>query len=144
MLAPGCSHRGLRSLPAGAMGRDEEGGELYIVRKVKDMRRNKDTKRWEFFVRWKGYPPEDNTWEGAQAFSDPGLYQPLLDKLNTLRKATQAKEGAALKALRNARWDLEEAIESIRKTTAAADALTAGKKRVASAEREATQPARPT
>lgn len=142
VLAPGCSHRGLRSLPAGAMGRDEEGGELYIVRKVKDMRRNKDTKRWEFFVRWKGYPPEDNTWEGAQAFSDPGLYQPLLDKLNTLRKATQAKEGAALKALRNARWDLEEAIESIRKTTAAADALTAGKKRVASAEREATQPAR--
>eukprot|EP01043_Picozoa_sp_COSAG02_P073432 COSAG02_NODE_14268_length_1291_cov_1.430369_1_plen_37_part_10 len=30
-----------------------EQGELYIVRKVKDMRRNKETKHWEFFVRWK-------------------------------------------------------------------------------------------
>ena len=126
------------------MGRAGEDGELYVVRKVKDMRRNKDTKRWEFFVRWKGYPPEDNTWEGAQAFSDPGLYQPLLDKLNKLRSATQAKEGAALKALRNARWDLEEAIELMQETTAAADAptSTAGKKRAVSAEREATRPTR--
>ena len=117
-----------------AMGREElreeeevEQGELYIVRKVKDMRRNKETMRWEFFVRWKGYPPEDNTWEGPQAFTDPGLYQPFLDKLSKLRKVTLAKEGAALKALRKARWDLEEAIASM-KTSMAADAPKAAKK----------------
>jgi hypothetical protein len=106
------------SAAAAAMGRveEEEGeeqGELYVVRKVKDLRRNKQTKRWEFFVRWKGYPNEDNTWEGPQAFSDPSLYQPLLNKLSKLRKATLAEEGPALKALRNARWDLEEALASM-------------------------------
>jgi site-specific DNA-cytosine methylase len=95
---------------------DEDDEEQYVMWKVEDMRRNiAFPSHWEFFVRWKGYPPEDNTWEGPKAFTDPDLYRPLLGKLSKLRKETQAEEKEALKALRNARWDLDEAIASLKK-----------------------------
>jgi hypothetical protein len=44
----------------------------YEVAKVLDGKINKQGK-WEFFVMWKGYGPEDNTWEPESHLSCPKL-----------------------------------------------------------------------
>ena len=43
-------------------GKKSKGGGEYEVEKVLNSRINKAGK-WEFFVMWKGYGPEENTWE---------------------------------------------------------------------------------
>jgi len=101
---------------------DEE--EEFVVRKVKDMCRadgHRDAGQkprphgghWVYWVRWKGFPSSDNTWEPAECFSDSKLWRRFNDKLERLMAEKQANEGMALAALRNCEWMYDDAAERV-------------------------------
>lgn len=48
-----------KSIPDPIIG--DDGEKLYIVEKIKG-HRGKGKKK-EYFIKWKGYPDKDNTWE---------------------------------------------------------------------------------
>ena len=68
------------------------------MRKVKDMCRadgHRDAGQkprphgghWVYWVRWKGFPSSDNTWEPAECFSDSKLWRRFNDKLERLKRS---------------------------------------------------------
>lgn len=48
----------------------QEGDDVYEVEDVVDRRQNK-AGRWEYLIKWKGYPPEENSWEPTTNLSAP-------------------------------------------------------------------------
>ncbi|KAG5673044.1 hypothetical protein PVAND_003121 [Polypedilum vanderplanki] len=61
----------------------------YEVERVLDARINKNGK-WEFFVAWKGYAPDSNTWEPESNLNCPKLINAFLGK-NKVPRVIQAK-----------------------------------------------------
>ena len=99
---------------------DESAEEVYSVRRVKDMQRH-DKGHWVYLVRWKGYAPEDNTWEPESCFDDATLWQPFNKKLKALRQAFDGlDEDGALRALKDAGWDSVAATETLQRQEDAA------------------------
>ena len=47
--------------------------EVYEVQAIVQHRLNKETNTYEYKVRWKGYTPEDDTWEPYRNFQDPRI-----------------------------------------------------------------------
>ena len=47
---------------AGNWLQDEEYNQYYEVEKILDRRRVGHSKKFEYFVKWKGYPEEENSW----------------------------------------------------------------------------------
>lgn len=65
------------SVDAHEMPKDKEAEEpeLFVVEKIMDYRKN-DQGDFEFFVRWKGYGPEEDTWEPLTMFgTHPRFYE---------------------------------------------------------------------
>ena len=59
--------------PPGAVAQDDDGNDQYAVDKIVDERRPSPTgrgriQRREYRIRWKGYGPQDDTWEPAWKF----------------------------------------------------------------------------
>ena len=50
---------------------DSNGDEQFVVERIIAQRRARDRRRgFEYLVAWKGYPPEENTWECRRALAD--------------------------------------------------------------------------
>ena len=45
---------------------DDDDDDEYVVEKLVNRRMNCGTGRYEYLVRWGGFPPEDDTWEPAE------------------------------------------------------------------------------
>src|SRR5713226_288802 len=69
-----------------------QGVEEYEVEHLINHRRHGRARTLQYFVKWKGYPESDNTWESAQDIHAPDLVKqyhqryPLEDKRGTQRK----------------------------------------------------------
>lgn len=61
--------------------------EEYDVEVIRDWRYNLQTKSREFFIKWRGYPEEDNTWEPEGHLNCP---EPMAAFRKTLTKRQKA------------------------------------------------------
>lgn len=57
-------------------------GETYEVEKI--ISRRKVRKRYEYLVRWKGFPPEDDTWQPESDLLENDLARPIVHAYNRL------------------------------------------------------------
>lgn len=69
---------------------DEEREEIYEVDKIIDVYFKKNGHR-EFLVHWKGYSPNDNTWEPEEHMNCPELIERFMAKVEKA-KAVETKE----------------------------------------------------
>jgi hypothetical protein len=71
--------------------------EEYIVKGIMDSRETKKGK-WEYLVKWKGYGPEESTWEPRENFKNARKF--LLEYKKSLKKkaldAAKALKGGAV------------------------------------------------
>ncbi|CCO34446.1 hypothetical protein BN14_08544 [Rhizoctonia solani AG-1 IB] len=74
-----------------------DGEEEYIVEGIMDSRETKKGK-WEYLVKWKGYGPEESTWEPRENLRNSRKF--LLEYKKTLKKkaldAAKALKGGAV------------------------------------------------
>jgi len=68
---------------------EEEEEEEYVVEKILKHRVTKKGKV-EYFLKWKGFPPEENTWEPADNLNCPEL----IEQYETNKSAKPSKEDA--------------------------------------------------
>lgn len=72
---------------------DAESGE-YSVEAIRARRKNTKTGADEYFIKWKGYPESDNTWEPLENLKCPELMQKFHEKEATKRRKKRAGKQA--------------------------------------------------
>lgn len=85
--APAVATGGPTSAP-GPAGADDEEEEEFVVEKILDVRVKGGKK--EYFLKWKGYPDSENTWEPHDNLDCPDLINAFEDKLKK-KKADDKK-----------------------------------------------------
>ena len=69
---------------------DDEEEEIYEVEKILDHKVDSRGKR-RFFLKWKGYPNEDNTWESEENLDCPELLAEYLEKAKIFERENLPK-----------------------------------------------------
>ena len=70
----------------------EEGEEVYDVETI--LRRRKRGRGYQYFVKWRGYPITDASWEPEQSFSKDGSMLTAYKRRNHLRLDTSPQQHA--------------------------------------------------
>ena len=73
---------------------NEEEKEEYIVEKIVDHRTNKKGKL-EYFLKWKGFPDDQNTWEPANHLNAPAMIKEYEDERKRLGESVKEPKQSA-------------------------------------------------